>query len=293
MVAKVGRSGEGSTSAGNSTGDSEDEEERNGKKKQKKKRGNQASQSNDQKATVVQVPPVAAVKLDDDYITKLIEEGVRKALARGEPPVRRDRVVVQQRKYWCDFCKTSTHDTENCFTKQRVDRYNAKKAQEEAAKKARDDRPGTSGGDGGMAKVSQIGEYEVDEDLLFAPAIIAGQFFRRCLIDTGATSNLLPHREAVRYGIAFDPCAIKRIMGFNGATSQVEGGTYCEVNMSPCTEAVSTLFLVTKGLSGFPILGLPALSALGLSVDCGKRELVDKETGRMARCSAAFKLRRN
>ena len=269
------------------------------REKQKKKGGNQVNQSDDQEATAVRVPPVAAVKLDDAYITKLIEEGVRKALASGEPPIRRDRgdVMVRQSKCWCDFCKTSTHNTENCFTKQRIDRYNARKAQEKAEKETREGRPGTSGGDGKVSCVSQVNEENWDNDLLYTPAIIAGHFFRRCLIDTGSDVNLLPYREAVRYGISFDPCAIKRIMGFNGAPSAVEGEAHCEVNMSPCTEGVSSPFLVTKGLSGFPILGLPALSSLGLSVHCGDRELVHRDTGRMVRCSAAFcprkRLRKN
>ena len=58
--------------------------------------------------------------------------------------------------------------------------------------------------------------------------------------------------------------------------------------MSPCAEGISAHFLITKGISAIPILGLPLLASLGLSINCGNRELVHRDTGKVVRCSAAF-----
>ena len=207
-------------------------------------------------------------------------------MGQGGPAERQGRGNPRKNQ-WCDFCKSYTLSTDACYIKLRIDRYNQAKEREGKA----DPQPSTSQGQ--TASVSRIEEGNGDVTLLYTPACINGHDFRRCMVDTGSEVNVLPLREAVRLGIAFDPCAITQIIGFNGSPSPVEGMAECSLHVSPGNKAVSQQFLVTNGVSGGPILGFPALEALGLSVNCKDRELLEPSTGKVVRCAAATKPRKN
>ena len=213
-------------------------------------------------------------------------------------------VVVRQKagsgrtNLWCDFCESHTHTTDTCYNKQRADRFYAKEKEKQKQKEKENEKgqdkagPSTSN-DGQTVKVSQI-EGDGDKvQLLYTPADIGGHAFRKCMIDTGSEVNVLPMKEAVRFGIAYDPCAITQILGFNGSASPVDGMASCRLKVEPCEKEVEAQFLVTSGLSGGPILGFPALESLGLTVSCTERELVCANSGKVVRCSAAAKPRKN
>ena len=229
--------------------------------------------------------------LESSQISELIAEGVRKAMQQEETAVRRGRWNSRP-NMWCDFCKSHTHVTDECYIKNRIDQYNEKERQEKEKGKEKE-KAGPSEKGERVAKVSQIEGDGVDVQLLYTPAEIDGHAFRRCMVDTGSEVNVLPLKEAVRFGIPYDPCAITQIIGFNGSPSPVEGLASCSLSVAPCEGSVVGKFLVTSGVSGGPILGFPALEALGLGVDCSTRELSHKTSGKVVRCAAAAKPRKN
>ena len=200
---------------------------------------------------------------------------------------------------WCELCQSATHTIDTCFKKRQVDRfYEDQKEKDEKNRKnetqndaSRSGEPSTSSG--GIARVSQIGEEGSSVQLLYTPAVISGHVFRKCMVNTGSEVNVLPLREATRFGIPFDPCAITQILGFNGASSAVEGMAHCSLRVEPCQTETKAQFLVTGGVSGGPILGFPALESLGLTVNCATRELVCKVSGQVVHCSAVSKNSKN
>ena len=65
----------------------------------------------------------------------------------------------------------------------------------------------------------------------------------------------------------------------------------CEVRIGEMREQKSADFLVTTAVS-IPILGMPTLRDLGISVDCGAHELHD-QNGQVVRCSVTTKSPKN
>ena len=122
--------------------------------------------------------------------------------------------------------------------------------------------------------------------LLYTPAFIDGVRFSRCLIDTGAEVNLVPKASVVKYGFSFDKSGIKMLSGFDGTKSAVDGAFSGTLKIGPAKHD-DVEFLISSSIS-IPIIGLPTLSALGISVDCGAGELTEKSTGHTVQCSVVF-----
>ena len=128
--------------------------------------------------------------------------------------------------------------------------------------------------------------------LLYTPIEINGLRFLRCLVDTRSEVNLPSVKDATIYGFSRRPDGIHSIKGFDGTESPVQGTFHGEVHIDPCEDVVGADFLVTSKVFG-PIIGLPTLHKLGLSVECRNHELVRQETGKVVRCSPIMRGEKN
>ena len=82
---------------------------------------------------------------------------------------------------------------------------------------------------------------------------------------------------------------IKKIPGFNGSSSPIDGLMDCEIRLGPSGDTKKVEFLVTPNVT-IPILGCPALTELGLMMDFRERVLIDDQ-GNVVRCSAVHNLK--
>ena len=87
--------------------------------------------------------------------------------------------------------------------------------------------PGTSTG-----KASMIGVN--DHTALHTPVWINGVEFPRFFIDTRSEVNLISVRDAIKLGFPYEFAGIKKIWGFNGSRSSVDGTMECDMRLGPC-----------------------------------------------------------
>ena len=116
--------------------------------------------------------------------------------------------------------------------------------------------------------------------------------FPHCLVDIGSEVNVIFVKDATKYGFLWRPDGIQSIKGFDGNESPVQGTFHGELRMVPCEAAIGVDSLVTSKVS-VPIIGLPTLHQLGLSVDCRNHELVHQEIGKVVRCFAILRGEKN
>ena len=129
-----------------------------------------------------------------------------------------------------------------------------------------------------------------DQTALHAPVWINEVKLTRCLIDSGSEVNLISVKDAVKHGFSYEMGGIKKIFGFNGSSSPVDGLMDCEIRLGPNGDTVKVEFLVTPNVT-ILILGCPALAAMGLMMDCKERILTD-DHGNVVRCSAVHNLKK-
>ena len=138
------------------------------------------------------------------------------------------------------------------------------------------------------AKVNKV-QASADDNmqLLYTPAMANGVRLSRCLVDTGSEVSLLPKSVAVKYGFTVNKAGISALLDFHGGSSAVDGSAALDLQIGPTTMQ-GCEFLVSPAIS-VPIIGLPALQALGIRVDCAEGELVEKTTGATVKCSVVQK----
>ena len=118
---------------------------------------------------------------------------------------------------------------------------------------------------------------------------INGVRIPRCLIDIRAEVNLISVRDAIKYGFSYNLGGIQNIRGFNGGISAVDGVMECDMRLGPCREPKRVEFLVTSA-STIPIIGCPALSELGIKMDC-QEKILFHDAGNVVRCSTVNALK--
>jgi len=105
------------------------------------------------------------------------------------------------------------------------------------------------------------------------------------LIDTGSTVNVIPWKKAKRQSWVIDidseEVMGKRLIGFNGCSSEVKGITVQKIKIGQWTTEIP--FVVVKGTSK-TILGMPALLKMKLRVDVPNSSLLD-ESGNVLPCN--------
>ena len=124
---------------------------------------------------------------------------------------------------------------------------------------------------------------------MHSPVWINGVKFTRCLIDSGSEVNVISVKDAVKNGFVYELSGIKKIFGFNGSSNPVDGLMDCDIRLGPSGETKKVEFLVTPNVT-IPILGCPALAAMGLMMDCKERIFIDDQ-GNVVRCSAIHNLK--
>ena len=124
---------------------------------------------------------------------------------------------------------------------------------------------------------------------MHSPIWINGVQFTRCLIDSGSEVNLISVKDAIKQGFGYELGGIKKISGFNGSSSPVDGLMDCETRLGPRGNTKKVEFLVTPNVT-IPILGCLALNELGLMMDCKERIPMDDQ-GNIVRCSAVHNLK--
>ena len=146
----------------------------------------------------------------------------------------------------------------------------------------------SSSSDGQEAKVTNVQASDNENtQLLYTPALVNGFRLSRCLVDTGSEVNLLPKNVVVKYGFTVNKAGIKALLDFHGGSSAVDGNTVLDLQIGPTTMK-GCEFLISPAIS-VPIIGMPALQALGMRVDCAVGELVEKTTGATVKCSVVEK----
>ena len=146
----------------------------------------------------------------------------------------------------------------------------------------------SSSSDSQEAKVTNVqASADGSTQLLYTPALVNGSRFSRCLIDTGSEVNVMPKSAAVKFGYTISKAGVKALIDFHGGSSAVDGSTALELQIGPTT-IKGCEFLISPAIS-VPIIGMPALHALGITVDCMAGELVEKTTGATVKCSVVKK----
>ena len=208
----------------------------------------------------------------------------------GEGEQRKEAPVVAV----CPHCGQKGHEGEVCQMRyeavQRWRRpYQGKPKQRKPLKEksAEEQPPNRPDSKAGPSEVSVV--CVEDQTAFHTPAWINGVRIPRCLIDTGAEVNLISVRDAIKYGFSYNLGGIQKIKGFNGGVSAVDGTMECDMRLGPCGEPKRVEFLVTSA-STIPIIGCPALSELGIKMDCQERILFD-DAGNVVRCSAVNALK--
>ena len=100
------------------------------------------------------------------------------------------------------------------------------------------------------------------------------------MVDTGTTVNLLPKTTIEDMGIPIVDSPIAAVKSFAGTNHPVEGAVQMRSIVGD-QEAVLT-YLVVPGVPR-AILGLPGLTALGLTIKCGE-DLLETPNGTRVYC---------
>ena len=128
-----------------------------------------------------------------------------------------------------------------------------------------------------------------DQTAFHTPVWINGVRIPWCLIDTWAEVNLISVGDAIKYGFSYNLGGIQKIRGFNGGISAVDGVMECDMRLGLFWEPKRVEFLITSA-STIPMIGCPALSELGIKMDCQERILFD-DAGNVVRCSTTNALK--
>ena len=96
-------------------------------------------------------------------------------------------------------------------------------------------------------------------------------------------------KDAVKHGFTYELGGIKKIFGFNGSNSPVDGLMGCEIRLGPSGNTAKVEFLVTPNVT-IPILGCPDLAVMGLMMDCKGQILTDDQVN-VIRCFAVHNLK--
>ena len=115
-----------------------------------------------------------------------------------------------------------------------------------------------------------------DRIRLHSPVWINGVNFRRCLIDSGSKVNLISVKDAIKHGFTCEMGGIKKIMGFNGSSSSMDGFMDCQTWLGTNGKPREVEFWVCSNTT-IPLLGCLALMELGLMMDCRERNLSDDQ----------------
>lgn len=83
----------------------------------------------------------------------------------------------------------------------------------------------------------------------------------------GAQANLLPVRDAIKYGFAYSLIGVEVITGFNGAESLVSGVMWCNLQIGSKLKPKETEFLITPNVTK-AIIRLPTLRGFGIAINC-------------------------
>ena len=177
----------------------------------------------------------------------------------------------------CSHCGRKGHEESRCQFRTEIVREWRKKAKptkkqdgKGSAAEAKPDQGSSLEPGPSTKKVSVIGIQ--DQTALHTPVWINGVKFNRCLIDTGSEVNLISVKDAIKHGFVYELAGIKKIRGFNGSSSFVDGSMECEIRLGPCGELHRVEFLVTS-VATIPIIGCPTLADMAISVDCQERIL--------------------
>ena len=200
----------------------------------------------------------------------------------------RSDVVRKTKKPRCPFCGKPNHTEVQCWKKMAAEGNPPPHWKGQDVKRPpMDNEKKDIAGPSTPPVVQETARDEAGlKTLLYTPAVINDVRFSRCLVDTGSEVNLISIRDAIKHGFAFSPGGVQRIRGFNGSESAVNGMMKCCLQVGTSMSCHDAEFLVTADVT-VPVIGLPALSALGISVDCKSHELTDLKTGDVVRCSAA------
>ena len=110
--------------------------------------------------------------------------------------------------------------------------------------------------------------------MLHSPVWIDGVKFTPCLIDSGSEINLIWVKEAIKHGFGYELGGIKRISGYNGRSSPINGLMDCDIRLGPSGETKKVESLVTPNVT-ILILKCPLLTELGLMMEYKERILMD------------------
>ena len=124
---------------------------------------------------------------------------------------------------------------------------------------------------------------------LHSPVWINGVNFTRCLIDSGSKVNLISVKDAIKHGFTYEMGGIKKIMGFNGSSSSMDGLMDSQTWLGPNGKPREVEFWVCSNTI-IPLLGCLALTELGLMMDCRERNLADDQ-GNVMRCCVVHTLK--
>ena len=225
---------------------------------------------------------------------KELGERLAEAKGRGFWTAKREEKEQKDESEPCPRCGRKGHDESMCqFHYESVKAWRNKprqqwKAKQEKKEAASEQKPSSSNEAGpSKGKVSMV--CIEDQTALHSPVWINGIKFTRCLIDSGSEVNLISVKDAIKHGFSYELGGIKKISGFNGSSSPVDGLMDCEIRLGPSGETKKVEFLVTPNVT-IPILGCPALTELGLMMDCKERILMDDQ-GNIVRCSAVNNLK--
>ena len=88
----------------------------------------------------------------------------------------------------------------------------------------------------------------------------------RCLIDTGLSVNVLPHKEAQKLNLVLSPAPVNHLEGFDGSIATVDGEWRGEVQLGPSGNKKEISILVVDRAT-CPILGIQSIRDFGLTLN--------------------------
>ena len=162
------------------------------------------------------------------------------------------------------------------------------KTEQEKREAVSDQNPSTSN-EAGPSKGKTSMVCVDDQTALHSPVLISRVKFMRFFINSGAEVNFSSVKDAVNHGFMYDMDGIKKISGFNGSSSIVDGLMDCETRLGTSGETRKVEFLVTPIVT-ITILGCSALTKLGFMMECKEMILLD-DHGNVIRCSAVHTLK--
>ena len=202
-----------------------------------------------------------------------------KASSIVEKEAREDK--VQPISVVCDFCGGS-HKKESCLKNKAVKEKTGLDVIQE-----KDENGGSSSENG--KKSAQITTIEdgrespEKEYLVYAPIQFEGIKFSRCLIDTGAQVNIMPAREVTKHGFTCHRDGIRAVRGFDGSPGRILGTIEGNLSIGR-NDAIYEEFLISPDVTR-PIVGLPTMARMGLTINCASHEIVNNVTGDILLCS--------